>query len=692
MMVTLAAIAAATLILYGPGLAVAAAARLRGLAALALAPAFTLAAVGGGTILAPVAGLGWGWGAAVASTLLAVGLAAAVGRLFPMVAPRALPRWTPRQWRVVALAGFAAFAIGAGSLLIGYGGDLGHPGQRHDIPFHGNLVRAILDTGDASPFHAGLLDHPGASSAYYPSAVHALVALLPAPLQVWPALNATFLVGTVGVWSVSVAYLARVLVPARPGFTITALALSAAFQATPSTLVYLIPNAVGTALLPALLGWSVQLARVVTIRSPGRVGRVLVLAVALGGAGLAHPGTGFSYLVVAWPVAAYIARVATVRAWRRGHRLSLIAVWVALAAGAGLATYAVASLPSLHATFAFAGWETPLNPALAAGAALADVTSHVLWFPNVGVGLAVLVGLGVVLRSGRRRWLLGAWALAVLLTIIAASAWPPLAWLTGPWYGERQRLGTLITIIAIPLATLGIEALAAYVRRPAPDGDRHSPRQRSAGQAAGQVAADGEGRPRWRRRGLGMAGSVRRVAGDDQGRPTWRRWVALAAAVAAAGNCLVLMSARPARLAGQGLRLESSPAHPRLVNEEEWAMMLRLRSELVPDGVVLGNPANGSVLLPATIGQPVVFAHLSGTWDENRHLLLTRLADAPADPALCQALTDLGVRYLYTDPVTYYNLPTFAALDQAIAALPPTWLRHIDTGGGATVWELTGCR
>jgi hypothetical protein len=56
---------------------------------------------------------------------------------------------------------------------------------------------------------------------------------------------------------------------------------------------------------------------------------------------------------------------------------------------------------------------------------------------------------------------------------------------------------------------------------------------------------------------------------------------------------------------------------------------------------------------------------------------------------VCQALGRLGVEYLYTDPVTYFNLDNYASLTARLD------LSHgfepVDQGGGAAVYRITAC-
>ncbi|MDR0945396.1 MAG: hypothetical protein LBM66_04455, partial [Bifidobacteriaceae bacterium] len=557
---TLTAIAMAVVWLFGPGLAVGVVAGLRGFAAAALAPALSLAVLGAGGLLAPLAHLRWGVGTALIACVLAVAIAFVITRFLPIRAARVLPQWKPR-WRLgVMLATAAAAVLGFTLAFLGTGGARAMP-QYHDSVFHANLVRYIIQTGDASPLHAGRLDHPGTDISYYPSAVHGLVALLPPSTQVWPALNMVWLVAGTAVWTLGLVYLARIVFPRRPGLTAAAAALAVLFESNPTSLVWLVPNAVGLSVLPALLGWSVQLARVVRLKAVGRVTRTLILAAGVIGAGFAHPNCVFSYLVLASPVALFIAATFATRAWRRGLRaltVGALAVVVAVIAAAVIAVFAV---PRVRDLVEAPGWEVPHSVALALAGGLFDATGVFAWGPNLLAFATIVTGVIVVLRDRRQRWLVVSFGLSLALYLAAATQWGPLSWLTGLWYSDRTRLGPVLTVAAVPLALVGVDwacrtvlgrllgPVAPTATAPTSQGTRDDavPTEVPASAASAAVTEqtmDDDG-PR-----VGPASAAQRTA--------QRRWVrpvcAVASVIALVGG-VTLVAMRPGRYAEQGYAL-----------------------------------------------------------------------------------------------------------------------------------------
>jgi hypothetical protein len=146
-------------------------------------------------------------------------------------------------------------------------------------------------------------------------------------------------------------------------------------------------------------------------------------------------------------------------------------------------------------------------------------------------------------------------------------------------------------------------------------------------------------------------------------------------------------AARPARVAA-AFASDSTAAAPRFLSAGEVELAARLDGELDPAGAVLGDPFNGSAHLYALTGQPVVFPHLTGRWDADRLYVMEHLDRLDEDPEVCAALGRLGARYLYTDPVRYYDYAEYPGLARAETA----GLRLVDSGGGASVYELTPCR
>ena len=122
-----------------------------------------------------------------------------------------------------------------------------------------------------------------------------------------------------------------------------------------------------------------------------------------------------------------------------------------------------------------------------------------------------LVGVVAVLASRRNCWIIVSFALAVLVYVASASfeEGPLRQILTGFWYSEPKRIGSIVGLASMPLVACGLSALyelvAALVARiwgARADARRAAARRESAGQVArvGQVGDCVDGRDRCRER------------------------------------------------------------------------------------------------------------------------------------------------------------------------------------------------
>jgi hypothetical protein len=594
-----------------------------------------------------MAGIGWGWAAGLGAAVLAAAIARLAGRFFPLArAPRALPQWSRRQWLAVAGTGAAAAIGTAASALIG----MGNPAailQRRDMAMHANLVQLIRQTGDANPFHMDVAHFPEVGDAYYPAGLHGIVGLIPQGIDLFAALNMVALVGTSVVWTVGIVYLMRVLFPASPKLAMTAAVASFVFQSTPSALVGPLSNALGVALLPALVGWSVQVARLVRLRAGGVVGRTLVLAVGLVGVSAVHPIALFSYVALAAPIASYIVVTLVARGWRRGWRVATAACVTVLTGLTVLAGAGVLSEPRVRAVMDFTPWEEPLNPWLALAGGLTDATSVFQKGPNLAALVFVMTGIVVVLRQRSHRWLVASYGLLFTLYALAATGVPWLRFVTGLWYGDRGRLGVLMTVAAIPLASLGARRVWQLVSGGTHDAARPAPRS-----------------------------------------PLVRPVAAGAALIGVLGG-LTMVALRPSIYAGQGFALASPPDQPRFFDADELAMIRRWGAGASGDGLILGDPFNGSVMAYAVAGREVVFGTLAGPWSKDRRYLMEHFTDLGRDPGVCEALGRLEVEFYYADSQTYYNTRDFASMTSGLVL--DDRFELLDRGGTASLWRITAC-
>ncbi|WP_345436843.1 DUF6541 family protein [Microbacterium gilvum] len=616
------ALLAAAAAVIGPGLVATAPLRAGAVARAALAGLV-------GIVCAGVAGTVFGAIGAPfhAAQVLAVALAAGIGaallrRRLPALAvsgarippvPLALV-WTGAAL-VVAVVAFAGVP------------DPDRISQTYDNVFHLSAVAAILDGFPASPLTLRSLIETGASGiAYYPAAWHELVAMTSqlSGASVAVSANAVWIAVQALVWLPGVAWLAQVVLPGRPAATtvLVALPLGAAFGAFPYALLAwgtVYPTGLAHALLPAALAVVVIAARgLATARRGERAApaALLIAAVALAVVALAfaHPRVLATWALLLLPFAAWVLGRGFARAWRRGGRARRRAVgW--LGAGTGL-SLALAGAALWYAVTRLGLFDEPLEDRLSGPQAQAvqgigDGIAQVLTLQAMtGSGAttttvapflaaAVLGGAVVAVRRPRTRWLVVAFALAAVLFVLAAGSDGVIAKLaTGVWYKDRFRLAAALPVVAVPLAALGVLALARFVRR--------------------------RGAPRL---AVPLAGAV--------------------ALTSAAGLALTGTTAASADV----FALPDERATWQIVSQKQIDFMDDRVAGTVPAGQrVLGDPWDGSALTQLFGRREPVFPHVNGQWDAARLTLAWDLARIEDDPAVCEALDALRVRYVLYNP------------------------------------------
>lgn len=524
------------------------------------------------------------------------------------------------------------------------------PLQQWDAVFHLNAVVAVRETGVVTPL-GGLapLYGGGALAPYYPTGWHALVALAPGA-SVAGATNAALLVLGSGAWVLGLAGLARELFPRRTAPAVLAPLLAAGFVAYPVvqlTVLAQLANGLATALLPGALLLVVRGVRTVQARAGAGAAVASVLAAVAGlvGTVVAHASGAFSLAVLAGPLVVAAVGGWAVRTARSGRRALGGGALLALAAAVVTVPLVLANLEALAAVTGFAR-ASGRSHASALVETLLDQTL-VYGYPgdgwqHVAVTAATLAGAVLTLVRRRHRWVAVAWALGVVLAVLASGPEEhPLRWLSGFWYTQAGRIAPVATVPAVLLAGYALTALVDRARRASP----------------------GTGR------------------------------------VAVAGVLVVVLGTVALRLPLQERVVASAyvpgeTAWGTMATAEELAMMRRLGDSLPDDAVVVGDPFNGSALLPAMAGVDVVFPQLGASGlSEPQRVLQSRLADLHDDPAVCAALREVGATHLYQDTASAED---GAKLDDRTAGMRDvdvtTGFTEVDRAGTAAVYRIELCR
>lgn len=643
-------ILAALVVLAVPGLVLGALLRVRGIALAAAAPALSVGILVLGSVLLGMLGVPWGPASFGAVTLASWTAAAALRRHFP--APTPVPH---SRRRTVGWAFSLGVALGGGLLCTQLFTALIDPNnisQHFDVVFHLNAVRHILDTGDASPLTLGRINGGTGVLSFYPSAWHALVALVvdgtggTLPVAV-AALN---LVVAAAAWPIGCAALVRVIAGRRPLPVLLAGVFSAAVGSFPLMMLdwgVLYANFLGVSLLPALVATVVALCGMGTEQPFARPTLAALLLIEVAGAVGSHPSSLPALIVLTVPVlvAAEVRRVRALRGSGVGRsRFRRDAIVVPATA---LAIAAVWSL--LRPANGFAGWDPPLTPGRALlGALTGSFTSGTVpWLVAGSIALATVLAVLGRLPG----WLAASYGLvAVLFLVVAAVPRSPVRTaLTGIWYEDVYRIVALSAVAAVPLAALGAGWVAERAYR--------------------LVAARWEPPRAFRTPPATIAGFA--VIG------------VLAAALSQGPHV-----ERQVEKTQDGYRFD---AHSAILTPDELRMIERLPALVPADAVIADNPWDGSALAYALGRRQVMVTHMLAVLSPDQHLVADGLRDAHVDGRVCAAAARLGVRYaldfgayLDDDPAARLY-PGLAGLDTSKA------VALVASEGRARLYRLLPC-
>ena len=461
----------AVLALLAPGSLVVLAGGVRGLLGTALVPVVSVAVVASAAISASLVRMPFGWSAVLGTVALTASVVAggrAVARRLDLsgrtagrpVAPTR-PALSQRRW---VASGLVGALVGGGTLAVGVARGMGAPDrwpQTFDAVFHLSAADHVVRTRDGSALTLGTLVAPERSHGFYPAAWHDLVSLVatttgvPVPV----AANAVALVAVAVAWPLGCVALARVAVGPDPVVSAAAGVLAAGVAASPVLLTAygtLWPNALATALLPAVLALVADLAGLGPARSAPVVGGTLLLAVAGVGLTLAHPNAVVSLLVLAAPAI-------VIGTWGRGRRWRATTV-----AASAVIAWGLLLSPAFDAQRG-TSWPARQRMGQAVGEWL-TLSPQRVPIPLVLAALC-LVGCAVVWRRPSRRWLLAVHGTAGLLFVLVSGSDSRLSRLvSAAWWDDPFRLAALVGVAGVPLAAIGFaagaERLAALVRVP----------------------------------------------------------------------------------------------------------------------------------------------------------------------------------------------------------------------------------
>lgn len=600
-----------------PGLVFSRALGVRTLIALLSAAPVSIAIIALSAILAPKVGLSWGPLPVVLLTALLVAVAIGVRFLVRRVRPTsaAATPSAPAADRPSARARLVGWIRSADAMTLGALGLTAILMARHvknildtpdalsqsfDNQFHQNAVRYILDTGNGSSLTLMSMTAAPGDPQFYPAAWHDTVSLVLTTLgsdNIALATNAVMLAVLAFVWPASMLLMLRATLPTRilRYAILPAGVLMAAFPDFPFLLVgfgVLYPNLLGYALIPATLAFAAQFLGAGRLHLPMPVTITLGFFAALG-MSLGHPNASMSFIVflIAWCVA-YAAQ-ALVR--RRRYLLALAY------GGLGLAVFGIATWiwdiirpPADQTTWtAFATGTQALGLGISQSAKI-DYLSPLL------LVLLVFIGVYASIRLRYFSYLFG-WAAAMYLWWVVAAGDNPEArnLLTGVWYNDSFRIASLLALMALPLAALGVGYVLSRLAHLLP---------------------------------------LRRV----------RSWVPVGLSALAA--VALVFATQAATYMNTMIDWVSSSYQwsdeSSLLTNDELALIEEL-PELVPeDAVIFTNPWTGDSLIYAYTGLDTTTKHTYEYVPKEESFLNDNLYRAASDPQVCTALEKVGADYV----------------------------------------------
>ena len=341
--------------------------------------------------------------------------------------------------------------------------------QSEDIAKHALQIRAFVDSGKFTSFHASIyLDNPDNVPffnvvSFYPCAWHILCALVVqlGGGSVPTAMNAVNFLLAFLVYPLStLALFSTIFDNRRSMLPIGAIACVSVIAFPWTFLIFgpLFPNLCGNACIPVVAALFIYSTSPETRKAKGVTSRIVSLLICGLGMALIHPNTVFSAAVLLIPYCCWLAAKTDICLFSystTSRQRTLVAaaffslVWIVLRYSRVFRDVAEYNWP------AFVGpWQAFINILSLA------YTDGFLSAAQPLVAIAVFMGCTALARDRRLGWLPVSYALACFISLVCMSTEGQLKHLLGGfWYTDPFRLAATAGIIAAPLVTIGLYQL-----------------------------------------------------------------------------------------------------------------------------------------------------------------------------------------------------------------------------------------
>jgi hypothetical protein len=635
-------LAVAVSLLLIPGGVVGFALGLRRIALIGLAPAFSISILASTAVVIAPLHIRWGLVPVIVATALAALVAWGIRRLVLKRAPGTFDSSREKGLTPLYLIGAAISAIAIGWRLMATIGSPSNISQTYDAVFHLNAVRYVMDSGIASSLTLSGLPATGIERAgFYPGAWHdfaSLVALTSGSTIPVAVSSVTVAIGAIA-WPLSLLFLVRTISGPRRYPLLAGGVIATGFAAFPYLMMdygVLYAFMLGLALLP--VGWALATTILgFTADAPlTRLGSGIVLAAALPGITLAHPSVTMAIVVLCAPMVLIL-----VIRWHVRLRRAQASLWkffalyggaVALAGVVALVFYKLqpGNFWKPQSTWLQGLYELVFDAPVKLG-------------PAAAISLLVTVGLVVALLKTKQLWLALSWVLFAGLFLVTASVGPSIirAAFTGMWYGDVYRLAALLAIVEAPLAVIGLVWLFDGLRRLAPP----------------------------------------LLSG-------WKAWAAKVLVLA-----LALVAVQFSNLAAEthnGRVNYTMSADAKLLTPDELTVLDQVDKYVRPDQKTIGNPWTGASLVYAIANRVPVLSR-PGVSDTKVRAISQNLQNAATNPAVCQAVRELNVRFVldFGSREIFGEKHLYAGITD-LANNPSVTL--VTKSGDASLWKITACK